>query len=73
MNDSELKYRMEAKALMGHVPNITKKLSKRTGVKYIAGRMVDRDELERMDEIYRGLRKYVDIKTGKVVLNDKKL
>jgi hypothetical protein len=49
------------------VPQINTKSSKKPGVKYIAGRPVDRDEVERMDLVFRGLRKYVDMKMNKNV------
>ena len=68
LNESDLKYEKEAKQLMGGpIPTINQKSSKKPGVKYIAGRPVDRDEVERMDEIFRGLRKYVDMKMNKNV------
>lgn len=54
------------------VPQIYGNKAKKPAVKYIAGRAVDREEVERMDEIFRGLRKYVDQKINKNLFHDKK-
>ena len=42
------------------VPGIGGKKEKKQGLIYIAGRPVDRDEVERMEEVFRGLKKYAD-------------
>lgn len=47
------------------IKDVNIKQQKKSGTKYIGGRPVDRDEIERMEEVFKGLRAYVNMKMNK--------